>query len=129
MNTVVTRNLPLSRFDIHVDWELAGFADYKLKDGVIVFPHTEIDPKFGGKGLGTTLIEFALNEVVKEKLSVEPLCPFVSKYIGKHPELLHLVPEEKRKKFGLQAWISVATRAPHIYPDVIEEIGRTSKQT
>ena len=103
MNTVVTRNLPLSRFDIHVDGELAGFADYKLKDGVIVFPHTEIDPKFGGKGLGTTLIEFALNEVVKEKLSVEPLCPFVSKYIGKHPELLYLMTEEKRKKFGLQA--------------------------
>ena len=103
MNTVVTRNLPLSRFDIHVDGELAGFADYTLKDGVIVFPHTEIDPKFGGKGLGTTLIELALNEVVKEKLSVEPLCPFVSKYIGKHPEFLHLVPEEKRKKFGLQA--------------------------
>ena len=103
MNTVVTRNLPLSRFDIHVDGELAGFADYTLKDGVIVFPHTEIDPKFGGKGLGTTLIEFALNEIAQENLSVEPLCPFVSKYIGKHPELLYLVAEEKRKKFGLQA--------------------------
>ena len=102
MNTVVTRNIPLSRFDIHVDGELAGFADYTLKDGVIVFPHTEIDPKFGGKGLGTTLIEFALNEVVKEKLSVEPVCPFVSKYIGKYPEkYLHLVPENKRSQFGL----------------------------
>ena len=103
MNIVVSRNLPLSRFDIHVDGELAGFADYKLKDGVIVFPHTEIDPKFGGKGRGTTLIEYALNEIAQENLSVEPLCPFVSKYIGKHPELLYLVAEEKRKKFGLQA--------------------------
>jgi predicted GNAT family acetyltransferase len=103
MNTEVTRNLPLSRFDIHVDGELAGFADYKLKDGVIVFPHTEIDPKFGGKGLGTILIEFALNEIAQENLSVEPLCPFVSKYIGKHPEMLYLVAEEKRMKFGLQA--------------------------
>ncbi|NBY50955.1 MAG: N-acetyltransferase [Actinobacteria bacterium] len=90
-----------SRFDIHVDGELAGFADYKLKDGVIVFPHTEIDPKFGGKGLGTTLIEFALNEIAQENLSVEPLCPFVSKYIGKHPELLYLVEPSKRSKFGL----------------------------
>ena len=103
MNTIVTRNLPLSRFDIYFDGELAGFADYKLKDGVIVFPHTEIDPKFGGKGLGTTLIEFALNEIAQENLFVEPLCPFVSKYICKHPELLYLVAEEKRKKFGLQA--------------------------
>jgi len=101
MSTVVSRNHELSRFDIHVDGELAGFADYKLKDGVIVFPHTEIDPKFGGKGLGTTLIEFALNEIAQENLSVEPLCPFVSKYIGKHPELLYLVEPSKRSKFGL----------------------------
>jgi predicted GNAT family acetyltransferase len=102
MNTVVTRNLPLSRFDIHVDGELAGFADYKLKDGVIVFPHTEIDPKFGGKGLGTVLIEFALNKIAQENQSVEPVCPFVSKYIGKNPEKYrHLVPENKRSQFGL----------------------------
>lgn len=102
MATAVTRNIALSRFDIHVDGELAGFADYKLKDGVIVFPHTEIDPRFGGKGLGTTLIEFALNEIAQENQSVEPLCPFVSKYIGKNPEkYLHLVPESKRSQFGL----------------------------
>jgi predicted GNAT family acetyltransferase len=101
MNTVVTRNLPLSRFDIHVHGELAGFADYKFKDGVIVFPHTEIDPKFGGKGLGTVLIEFALNKIAQENQSVEPVCPFVSKYIGKHPELLYLVEPSKRSKFGL----------------------------
>jgi predicted GNAT family acetyltransferase len=100
MNIVASRNFELSRFDIHVDGVLAGFADYKLKDKVIIFPHTEIDPKFGGKGLGTTLIEFALNEVAKEKLSVEPLCPFVSKFIGKHPELLYLVEVDKRSKFG-----------------------------
>ena len=102
MNIVVSRNHALSRFDIHLDGELAGFADYKLKEGFIVFPHTEIDPKFGGKGLGTTLIEYALNEVAKENLSVEPVCPFVSKYIGKNPEkYLYLVPENIRAKFAL----------------------------
>jgi predicted GNAT family acetyltransferase len=102
MNTVVSRNHALSRFDIHVDGKLAGFAEYTLHDQTIVFPHTEIDPKFGGKGLGTTLIEYALNEVAKESLSVEAVCPFVSKYIGKYPEkYLHLVKEENRKRFGL----------------------------
>jgi predicted GNAT family acetyltransferase len=102
MSTVVSRNHELSRFDIHVDGELAGFAEYKLHDTSIVFPHTEIDPKFGGRGLGTTLIEYALNEVSQEHLSVEPVCPFVSKYIGKNPEkYLSLVPEVSRAKFGL----------------------------
>lgn len=102
MNIVVTRNISLLRFDIRVDGELAGFADYKLKDDVIIFPHTEIDSKFGGKGLGTTLIEFALNEITQENLSVEPLCPFVSNYIGKNPKkYLYLVQKNKRSKFGL----------------------------
>ena len=41
MNIVVSRNYALSRFDIHVDGELAGFADYKLNEQTMVFPHTE----------------------------------------------------------------------------------------
>jgi predicted GNAT family acetyltransferase len=102
MKIVVSRNHALSRFDIHVDGELAGFAEYTLHDQTIVFPHTEIDPKFGGKGLGTTLIEYALNEVAKENLSVEPVCPFVSKYMSKNrKKYLYLVEEKNRKRFGL----------------------------
>ena len=30
-----------------------------------------------------------------------PLCPFISAYIGKHPEYLDLVPEESREAAGL----------------------------
>jgi predicted GNAT family acetyltransferase len=86
MNIVVSRNHALSRFDIHVDGELAGFADYKLRDQTIVFPHTEIDPKFGGKGLGTTLIEYALEEVIGDGLLVSPLCSFVSNFVQKNPD-------------------------------------------
>ena len=83
MSIVVSRNHELSRFDIHVDGELAGFAEYKLHDTSIVFPHTEIDPKFGGRGLGTTLIEYALKEVINENLLIDPVCPFVSKFMAK----------------------------------------------
>ena len=83
MSTVVSRNHELSRFDIHVDGELAGFAEYKLHDQTIVFPHTEIDPKFGGRGLGTTLIEYALKEVINENLLIDPVCPFVSNFLAK----------------------------------------------
>jgi predicted GNAT family acetyltransferase len=81
MSIVVSRNHELSRFEIHVDSELAGFAEYKLHDKTIVFPHTEIDPKFGGRGLGTKLIKHAIHEAGDHGLLIEPLCPFVQSYL------------------------------------------------
>ena len=42
-----------SRFEIHADGRLAGFAQYRMKDaGLIVFTHTEIDDAVEGRGLG-----------------------------------------------------------------------------
>ncbi len=102
MATSVVRNEELSRFEIYLDNELAGFAEFRMRGNTIVFPHTEIDPKFGGKGLGSSLIEYALNEALSKNYQVAPYCPFVSKFIGKHSEkYLHLVPEADRTKFNL----------------------------
>ena len=40
-----------SRFEIHVDGRMAGFARYRTKDPrLIVFTHTEIDDAFAGRG-------------------------------------------------------------------------------
>ena len=102
MGISVLYNKDLSRFEIYSDEELAGFADVKITDAKMVFPHTEIDPKFGGKGLGSTLIEYALDDAAAKKLMVAPYCPFVSKFISKNPEkYLYLVPEADRAKFNL----------------------------
>lgn len=102
MGISVINNNELSRFEIYSDEELAGFAEYKMRANKIVFPHTEIDPKFGGKGLGSALIEKALSDALAQQLEVDPYCPFVSKYIAKNPDkYLHLVPEVERAKFGL----------------------------
>jgi predicted GNAT family acetyltransferase len=102
MATSIVRNEELSRFEIYLDNELAGFAEFRMRGNTMVFPHTEIDPKFGGKGLGSALIEYALDDAAMMKLLVAPYCPFVSKYIGKNPDkYLFLVPEADRAKFGL----------------------------
>jgi predicted GNAT family acetyltransferase len=102
MGISVLLNSELSRFEIFSDGELAGFADYKMRGATMVFPHTEIDPKFGGKGLGTALIEYALDDAAAKKLMVAPYCPFVSKFISKNPDkYLYLVDEAERAKFGL----------------------------
>ncbi|MEY2664164.1 MAG: hypothetical protein RIR35_972, partial [Actinomycetota bacterium] len=70
MGISVLLNGELNRFEIFSDGELAGFADFRMRGTTMVFPHTEIDPKFGGKGLGGTLIEYALDDAAAKKLMV-----------------------------------------------------------
>ncbi|HRV59544.1 MAG TPA: GNAT family N-acetyltransferase, partial [Solirubrobacterales bacterium] len=45
-----------SRYEIEVDGMLAGFSEYRLDGDVITFIHTEIEPAFGGQGLGSKLV-------------------------------------------------------------------------
>ena len=102
MSISVVKNYELNRFEIYSDGELAGFADFKIENQVISYTHTEIDPKFGGKGLGSQLIKEALDEALEQNLEVAPYCSFVSAYIKKNSEkYLHLVPESKRASFNL----------------------------
>lgn len=90
-----------SRFELHVDGEFVGFADYRLQSNVMSLPHTEIQPKHRGRGFASTLVRDTLETARSQGLSVLPLCPFVSRYIADHPEYLPLVPADERARFGL----------------------------
>ncbi|MCG5216824.1 GNAT family N-acetyltransferase [Streptosporangium sp. KLBMP 9127] len=85
-----------SRFEVSVDGDLAGFADYRLRPGKIVFTHAEIDPRFEGRGLGGRLVAAALDASRTAGLSVAPVCPFVASYIKRHPDYLDLVAPDYR---------------------------------
>ena len=92
----------INRFEIYFDGELAGFADFRIENQIISYTHTEIDPKFGGKGLGSKLIKEAFNEALEQNLEVAPYCSFVSAYIKKNSEkYLDLVPKSSRNLFNL----------------------------
>jgi uncharacterized protein len=84
------------RYEIRVEGELAGFAQYRSRPGAITFTHTEIDDRFEGRGLGGKLIAFALDDGRERGLAVIPLCPFVRAYIQRHREYAELVPEDRR---------------------------------
>ncbi|TDC96864.1 N-acetyltransferase [Saccharopolyspora aridisoli] len=90
-----------NRFEIRVDGELAGFAEYKLKTGQISFTHTEIDDGFSGQGLASKLVRAALEEARGRELAVLPFCPYVRGWIAKHPDYVDLVPAERRADFEL----------------------------
>jgi uncharacterized protein len=94
MTDVVTSHNPAEhRYEAHLDGELAGFAAYELTDKLVIFTHTEVDPTFEGKGVGSALARFALDDVrATGTHRVLALCPFIKGWIGKHPEyedLLH----------------------------------------
>ena len=85
----VSDNPGHSRFEAHLEGELAGFAAYTLSETKIVFTHTEVHQE--GHGVGTTLVRWALDDVRRRgSLRVVALCPFVRAYIDKHPEYADL---------------------------------------
>jgi predicted GNAT family acetyltransferase len=69
---------------------------------MISYTHTQIDPRFGGQGLGSQLIKEVLDEALEKNLEVAPYCSFVSAYIKKNSEkYLDLVPKSSRNLFDL----------------------------
>ncbi|GGK68871.1 N-acetyltransferase [Sphaerisporangium melleum] len=87
----VADNPAAARFEITVGGTLAGFAEYRQKPGKTVFTHTEIAPEFEGQGLASRLIRDALDATRAAGRAVVPLCPFVARYIERHPEYGDLV--------------------------------------
>ncbi|SJN10022.1 hypothetical protein FM113_08005 [Leucobacter sp. 7(1)] len=84
----VTHEPEQSRFAITVDGELAGFAEYRSRAGGTKrdFMHTEVDPNFGGRGLGGTLVSAALESTRAAGLTIIPRCPFVAAWLRRHPD-------------------------------------------
>ncbi len=78
------------RFELVVDGHLAA-AYYKLDGNVITFIHTEVPPELGGRGVGSTLVQGALDQVRAIGMKVIADCPFVKAWIGKHPEYKDLL--------------------------------------
>lgn len=79
------------RYEIRDGDRLLGHADYRRRGDTVVFTHTEVDQDTGQKGLGSTLVRAALDDVRAKGGSVDPQCSFVRGYIEKHEEYADLV--------------------------------------
>ena len=101
MDSVVRDNPDENRYEIRVDGQLAGFIQYRSRPGLLAFIHTEVDPAFEGKGVGSALAKGALDDTRTREVEVLPFCPFINEYIRRHPDYTELVPAEYREQFGL----------------------------
>lgn len=81
----VTRDDGEERYEIRVDDVLAGFTEFRVDArGRYVFPHTEVDPAFRGRGLAGILIGGAMTDAAARGETVVPVCPSVVKYLESH---------------------------------------------
>ncbi len=80
-----------SRYELVLDGEVVGIADYRDDGRQIVLPHTVIDPGMRGKGLGDVLVAAALDDVRSQGRSVVPTCWFVAEFIERHADYGDLV--------------------------------------
>jgi uncharacterized protein len=72
-------------YEVTVDGEPAGLIRYTRDGETITMVHTEIEPRFEGHGVGSELVQRALEDVRAKGEKVRPLCPFVAAYIRRHP--------------------------------------------
>jgi predicted GNAT family acetyltransferase len=86
----VQHNQEKSRYELLVNGSLTGIADYRAEGDTLVFPHTEIEPRMQGQGLGEKLVRSALDDVRRRNAKVVPLCWFVREFIDDNPEYADL---------------------------------------
>ncbi|MCW2614018.1 MAG: N-acetyltransferase [Frankiales bacterium] len=89
------------RFEVLVDDEVAGCAEYRLEGEALAFTHTVVEPRFEGQGIGSALARGALDAARERGVAVLPYCPFLRTWVESHPEYVDLVPAGRRSRFSL----------------------------
>lgn len=87
----VTHARDKKRYEAWMGEDLAGFAEYSVSGDVVTMPHTEVDPSFEGKGVGSALVREALDDVRSQGRTVRPQCSFVAAWIERHEDYASMV--------------------------------------
>lgn len=83
-----------SRYELYIDGQLVGVADYRANGDVWTFPHTVIVGSRRGRGLGAELVRGALDGARAAGATVVPQCWFVAEFIDRHPDYADLLAGE-----------------------------------
>lgn len=86
MNPEVTDVPGQKRFVARVDGGQAGYATYIRTPELVAFLHTEVEPEFEGRGIGSALARAALDDARSRGQQVLAACPFIAGWIAHHPD-------------------------------------------
>lgn len=79
------------RFELQVEGHTAFIEFLISKDNVMFLTHTSVPKASEGKGVGSKIVLKTLNYIKDNNYKLAPLCPFVAKYLVKHPEWQELL--------------------------------------
>jgi predicted GNAT family acetyltransferase len=82
-----------TRFEADIDGHIA-FVSYLRRDDTIFFTHTEVPQELEGRGIGSALARAVLDRARAEHWRVVARCPFIAKYVERHPEYQSLIRRE-----------------------------------
>ena len=87
----LVKNADGHRYELWLDGRRVSLASYYERDNVVVIPHTETVPAFGGRGYAGQVVQFALDDIRAQERVVDPVCPFVADYIASNPAYADLL--------------------------------------
>lgn len=80
------------RYVVSVDGDEAGELTFRADPtGNRVLVHTGVDDAYEGQGLAAQLVTRAFDDARAADLKIVPQCPYVRRYLERHPEHLDLV--------------------------------------
>ena len=91
MEAEVRNNADESRYELVVDAQVVGVAEYRREGDTLVFPHTQVKSSFRGQGMGARLVQAALDDVRARGQRVVPRCWYVAEFIDANPEYRDLL--------------------------------------
>ena len=81
-------------YEALLDGEVIGTIVYERSGPRTVFLHTIVEPVFRRRGIATTLVRAALDDLRAKGTPLSNYCGFVSEFIAGHPEYADLIDAE-----------------------------------
>lgn len=91
-DTPTIENTPARhRYELTLGGEVAAMIQYHEKGGEIELEHTEVDPRYEGRGLAGKIAQFAFDDVKARQLKAVVTCTYLQRWLQKHPDYAGLV--------------------------------------
>jgi len=90
MDYSVQNNEKGQRFEIETEGEKA-FLEYRHFHNDIALMHTYVPESLNGKGIASTLAQYALDWTRNHNKKAKIYCPFVATYLKRHPEYRDII--------------------------------------
>ena len=91
MDTTVTENVGMHRFELSISPEAIAAAYYWDEGGRVVLVHTEVPSDYAGHGIATKLAAGTFELIRRSGRRVVIRCPFMNAFYVDHPEYSNVV--------------------------------------